>query len=347
MITAISTRTEVKPVREEPDYGKFVVGPLESGYGTTLGNALRRVLLSSIEGAAITSVKIAGVLHEFSTIPGLIEDVTEILLNLKEVAVKVSKEALDQRSWVLKLSRRGEGEVTAADIECPPGVEIVNPEVHIATISEEEASLEMELTVEIGKGFVLPEMRETYRHIIGVIPVGAQFTPVRKVAYAVEPTRVGGRTDFERLTLEIWTNATITPRQALFEASQILRDYLDLFLTLGGEEEVRPRRLQAIQEVPDISLTELNLSGRVINPLLKGGIHTIRDLMTKTEDELLEIRHFGSNSLKELRERLAEMGLKLPGEPSSRVKEEPVEEELEAEEREIEEEEYSEEEAEE
>jgi DNA-directed RNA polymerase subunit alpha len=297
-------------------YGKFAVEPMERGFATTVGNALRRVLLSSVEGAAITSVQIRGVLHEFSTIPGVKEDATELILNLKELAIKVRRDGGISLPITLTVSCTGPGEVTGADVKTPEGVEVVNPEAHLATLDDDSATLEMELTVEVGKGFVLPETQERYKHVIGTIPVGAAFTPVRKVNFTAEPTRRGGRIDLERLVMEIWTNATVEPRIALSEAARILiDDYLKLFLPLGAmpEDETEAYFIgKNGQETPGSKrIDEFGFTNRTQNCLKKAGILTLKDLMAKTEDDLLGIRNFGRKSLMEIRAKLEEVGLEL------------------------------------
>ncbi|HEY3284764.1 MAG TPA: DNA-directed RNA polymerase subunit alpha [Armatimonadota bacterium] len=312
---AIAPKIETLVLREI--YGKFVVEPLEQGFATTLGSALRRVLLSHVRGAAITSIKIDGVLHEFSTIPGVKEDATELILNLKDLAVKSFQNGTSsEETWqrTLRIDRQGEGEITGADIETPEDVEIVNPEVHIATISDEGARLGMELIVEMGKGYVLPERLEGYKHVIGTIPVGAAFTPVRKVSFIAEPTRVGGRTDLERLVMEVWTNGTIAPNEAVSEAAAILEEHLMLFRAFGDAE---PRARLAAEDstgreiIPDTRIEELDFSMRTYNCLKKANVLTVRDLVEKTEAELMEIRNFGKKSLDEVGEKLAKHGLHL------------------------------------
>ncbi|HOC31991.1 MAG: DNA-directed RNA polymerase subunit alpha [Armatimonadetes bacterium] len=295
-------------------YGKFEVSPLESGFGTTVGNALRRVLLSSVPGAAITSVKIDRVLHEFSNIPGVREDTTELLLNLKELNIRFMGTMTAGEERELKIAVKGKGEVTGADVQCPEDMEIVNPEAYIATISDEDASLSMELTVTIGKGYVLPEAQEKYKNIIGTIPVGSVFTPVRKVNYSTEPTRVGNRTDFERLVLEIWTNGTISAEAALSQAAEILIANVSLFIKEGHGS---PYRLAPVGggdsalKAPDKKIEELEFSVRTYNCLKKAGIETIADLVKTTEQQLLNIRNLGRVSLDEIKERLAEEGCSL------------------------------------
>src|SRR5437870_3746975 len=299
----------IETLEHSPSYGKFVVEPLERGYGVTLGNSLRRVLLSSLPGAAITSIRIDGVLHEFATIPGLREDTTELILNLKDLAIKVSGNGSptfggyprampvpapeNEEPRVLRIDKRGEGDVTGADIDTPADVEIVNPEIHIATLSDENASLSMEMTVEVNKGYVLPEKHERYRQQIGVIPVGSAFTPVRKVNFTLEATRVGHRSDYERLIMEIWTNGTIEPGDALSQAAQILDQYVRLFFTVSSTKLILPfddrPGPSTEQKAPDARIEELDFSVRTYNCLKKANIQTIADLVQTTEEELMKI----------------------------------------------------------
>jgi len=304
-------------------YGKFVVEPLERGYGVTLANPLRRVLLSSLRGAAITSLRIDGVLHEFATIPGLREDTTELILNLKDLAIKVNDTAAQagpDGGWTIRVEKRGEGDVTGADIECPADLEIVNPEVHMATLADENASLSMEMTVELGRGYVLPDQQEKHKGQIGVIPVGSAFSPVRKVNFAIEPTRVGSRSDFERLILEIETNGTISPGEALNEAAQVLDQYVRLFFDVSSERVVpRFEDLPATAArptgggAPDVRIEELDFSVRTYNCLKKANIQTVADLVKTSEEELMNIRNFGRKSLVEVQEKLAQFGYNLAG----------------------------------
>lgn len=314
------TLPKIETLEETATYGKFVVEPLERGYGVTLGNSLRRVMLSSIEGAAITHVKIDKVLHEFSTIPGLKEDTTELLLNLKEVFVKVDRDVVAKGEPVtIRINRKGEGRITGADVECPAGVQVVNPEVYLATISDEDASLQMEMTVEVGKGYVLPDKQEKPAvQPIGVIPIGSAFTPVRRVNYTVEATRVGFKTDFERLILEVTTNGTIRPSVAISEAAVVLDKYFRHFMEFGGIPALQGADTLAESEdgasqVPDRRIEELDFSVRTFNCLKKAGIMTIGELVQTTEPELMQIRNFGRKSLEEVREKLGEWGLTLKG----------------------------------
>jgi DNA-directed RNA polymerase subunit alpha len=306
----------IETLVQNDTYGKFVVEPLERGFGVTLGNALRRVLLSSIPGAAITSVKIEGVLHEFSTIPGVKEDTTEILLNLKDLHVKVHRDGNTKpEPKTIWIDVKGAGEVTGADVRTPADVEVVNPEVHIATISDESASLSMEMTVEVGKGYVLPEEHERIKPTIGMIPVGAAFTPVTKANFIVEPTRVGHKTDYERLVLEIWTNGTLSPSAALNEAARILTRLFKLFVEFPhGSAEVEEEESAAGElevKAPDARIEELDFSVRTYNCLKKANILTISELVNITEQDLLNIRNFGRKSLQEVKDKLAQLGLSL------------------------------------
>jgi len=324
METSTTIGPRIETLEHSPAYGKFVVEPLERGYGVTLGNALRRVLLSSLPGAAITSIRIDGVLHEFATIPGLREDTTELILNLKDLAIKVSGNGHitdeSEEPRVLRIDKRGEGDVTGADIDTPEDIEIVNPEIHIATLSDENAALSMEMTVEVNKGYVLPDKHERYRQQIGVIPVGSAFTPVRKVNFTLEATRVGHRSDYERLIMEIWTNGTIEPGDALSSAAQILDSYIRLFFNVSSKKIHIPlddRSLPASQEqkAPDARIEELDFSVRTYNCLKKANVQTIADLVQTTEEDLMNIRNFGRKSLLEVRDKLAQFGLTLAGAP--------------------------------
>ena len=300
-------------------FGKFAVEPLERGFGVTLGNALRRVMLSSIPGAAVTSVKIDGVLHEFSTIPGVKEDTTELLLNLKDLYVKVemTNGADRHEPKTLWIDVKGAGEVTGADVRTPAGIEVVNPEVHIATISDESAGLSMELTVEIGKGYVLPDEQDKVKAAIGVIPMGAAFTPVRRASYNVEPTRVGHRTDFERLVMEVWTNGTVEPSDSIGEASRILNQVIKLFADFQGgicfEDDIEelPEEGEPELRAPDARIEELDFSVRTYNCLKKASVLTVGELALQNEQILMSIRNFGRKSLNEVRDKLAQLGLAL------------------------------------
>lgn len=299
------------------EYGKFVLEPLERGYGQTIGNALRRVLLSSIQGAAVSAVRIDKVFHEFAPIPGLKEDTTELLLNLKDLAIHIeTADGPPQEDHVLRLDVQGPGRVTGADITCPEGVTIVNPEVYLATISDDKASLNMELYIGWGTSYVLPEKQERYKGIIGVIPTGSQYTPVKKVNYTVEATRVGTRTDYERLVLDIWTNGAVRPNDALSQSAHILDKYFKMFFDLGAagftddtleQDEMSPE----ILNIPDLRIEELDFSQRTFNCLRRAGLLTLRALALATESDLTSIRGFGKKSLLEVRDKLEEHGLEL------------------------------------
>jgi DNA-directed RNA polymerase subunit alpha len=298
------------------DYGKFVLEPLERGYGHTIGNALRRVLLSSIQGAAIAAIRIDKVFHEFAPIPGVKEDTTQLLMNLKDVAIRVTGD-VGGEDKVLHVDVKGPGRVTGADIVCPEGVEIVNPEVYIATISDPEASLTMEMYVGWGAGYVLPEKQDRYKGMIGVVTTGSQYTPVRKVNYTVEATRVGMRTDYDRLVLDIWTNGAVRPNDALSQAAHILDKYFKMFFELGEagyeadidiEEEVEDENLK---NVPELRIEELDFSQRTFNCLRRAGILNLKQLAVASESDLTAIRGFGKKSLLEVRDKLQEHGLEL------------------------------------
>lgn len=299
------------------EYGKFVLEPLERGYGQTIGNALRRVLLSSIQGASISAVRIDKVFHEFAPIPGLKEDTTEMLLNLKDVAIRIeTEEGVPTEDSVLRIDVQGPGRVTGADIVCPEGVEVVNPEVYIATISDAKSSLNMEMYVGWGTGYVLPEKQERYRGMIGVIPTGSQYTPVKKVNYTVEQTRVGMRTDYERLVLDIWTNGAVKANDALSQSAHILDKYFRMFFDLGqagfedgilDTDEMSPE----LANIPDLRIEELDFSQRTFNCLRRAGLLTLRALALATESDLTGIRGFGKKSLLEVRDKLVEHGLEL------------------------------------
>ena len=306
MFPMVSSKIEYQP--SEGNYGRFVVAPLESGFGTTMGNALRRTLLSSLPGVAVTSVKIEEVEHEFSTIPHMREDTTEFLLNVKELRLR----ALSNRPGKLSLEMKGQGKVTAADIKTPPDFEVINPELTLATLTDEQAKLTVELQVEHGKGYI-PAGRSDGQ-AIGIIPVDAIFTPVHKVNYAVENTRVGQVTNYDRLTLEVWTDGTITPLEAVSQSARILIEHFTLFSqlekTLEGEGERQAPRLDISTEQFNTAVEALALSVRTLNCLRRANITKVGELLEKTEDELMTIRNFGLKSLEEVRQRLEAFGFK-------------------------------------
>jgi len=303
-------RLNFEPETMSDTYGKFFAQPFERGFGTTIGNSLRRILLSSIEGAAVTSVKIEGVLHEFSTIPGVVEDVTEIVLNLKGVCLRMHT---DQPKHV-RLKVKGKSEAKAGDIETGPEVEIINPDHHIATL-EEDAELDMEMEVRLGRGYVPASEDMDRPKIIGLIPVDAVFSPVRKVNFHVENARVGHATDYDKLILEVWTNGAIRPDDAVAYAAKILKDYMSIFINFEEEVEEEEPAVDARQEqlrgLLTKSVEELELSVRSYNCLKKAEIKTIGELVQKTDAEMLRTKNFGRKSLNEIKELLSEMGLSL------------------------------------
>lgn len=288
-------------------YGKFVVEPLERGYGITLGNSLRRVLLSSLPGAAVTSVKIEGVLHEFSTIPGVLEDTTDIILNLKELLVKLHCD----EPRVIRIEAEGEGRVLAGDIIADPDVEILNPDLHMATLSE-GARLFMEITVEKGRGYV-PAERKKADHVIGVIPVDSIFTPIRKVNYTIENTRIGQVTDYDRLILEAWTDGSLSPKEAISLAAKILNEHLALFVRLAhstsGVEIMVEKEEDGKTRIMDMTIEELDLSVRSYNCLKRAGINSVEDLTRKTEEDMIKVRNLGKKSLEEVKQKMAALNL--------------------------------------
>jgi DNA-directed RNA polymerase subunit alpha len=309
-------RELIKPKRLETEtnghpntYGKFVCEPLERGFGITLGNALRRILLSSLQGSAITNVKIDGVLHEFSTIPGVLEDVTDVILNLKEVRFKVNGEGPKQ----VQIIRDGEGVITAKDIQGSAHVDVLNVDQHICTLAK-DARLRMELTVRQGKGYQPAERNADENQPIGTIPIDAIFSPVRKVSYVVTQARVGQITDYDKLTIELWTDGSIRPDDALAYAAKILKDQLTIFINFEEESEVSEDETRSEPSFNDHlfrSVDELELSVRSANCLKNADIRYIGELVQKTEAEMLKTKNFGRKSLNEIKEILAEMGLSL------------------------------------
>lgn len=289
-------------------YGRFVIEPLERGFGITLGNSLRRVLLSSLPGAAVSSIKIDGVLHEFSTIPGVVEDTTEIILNLKQLVLKYDSE----EPKIIRIEQRGSKEVKAADITRDAEVEILNPDLHIATLGE-GAELNMEMTVERGRGYVSADQKKKDENVIGLIPVDSIFTPVRKVNFVVENARVGRVTDYDRLMLDVWTNGSITPDEAVSLSAQILIEYLKLFSEIndsfGGVEILVEKEEEKKNKVLEMSIEELELSVRASNGLKRASIHTVGDLVERTREEMGKIRNLGQKSLDEIERKLKELGL--------------------------------------
>lgn len=295
-------------------YGRFVVEPLERGYGTTLGNSLRRILLSSLPGAAVSNVKIDGVVHEFSVIPKVKEDVTEIILNLKGLAIKNTSEGNEPK--IIYVDVEGEGEVKGSDIKCDSEIEILNPDHHIATLSGGSSSkLYMEITVVKGRGYVGAEKNKREDQPIGMLPVDSIFTPVTRVNFLVENTRVGQITDYDKLTLEVWTNGTISPDDAVSYGAKILNEHLNLFIDLSDNTkntEIMIEKEEGKKEkVLEMSIEELDLSVRSYNCLKRAGINTVEDLANKTEEEMMKVRNLGRKSLEEVLNKMAELGLAL------------------------------------
>ena len=301
----------------DASYGKYVIEPLERGYGTTLGNALRRILLSSLPGTAATSIKIAGVQHEFSTIPGVKEDVTEIVLNMKNLLTKLHCEG----AKTVFIEAAGPCEVTAGDIKPDGEVEILNPELHIATL-DVGATLSMEVTLSHGRGYVSADRNKAMRPgVIGVIPIDSIYTPVYKVNYTVEKTRVGNMSDFDKLTLEVWTDSTISARDAVSLGAKILCDHFALFTDLsdnvGGEPVIVEKAGDDQSKQLQMTIEELDLSVRSFNCLKRANINTVEDIISKTEDEMMKVRNLGRKSLEEVINKLAMMGLHLAGEENN------------------------------
>lgn len=301
----------------DASYGKYVIEPLERGYGTTLGNALRRIMLSSLPGTAATSIKIAGVQHEFSTIPGVKEDVTEIVLNVKSLLTKLHCEG----TKTVYIEAAGPCEVTAGDIKSDGEVEVLNPELHLATL-DVGATLSMEITLSHGRGYVSADRNKAQRPgVIGVIPIDSIYTPVYKVNYTVENTRVGSMSDFDKLTLEVWTDSTISARDAVSLGAKILCDHFALFTdlsdTLDGRPIVVEKSADPQSTVLDMTIEELDLSVRSFNCLKRANINTVADLISKTEDEMMKVRNLGRKSLEEVIGKLEAMGLSLAAEENN------------------------------
>lgn len=311
MLEIEKPRIDCVDMDPEGVYGKFVVEPLERGYGTTLGNSLRRVLLASLPGAAVTAVKIEGVLHEFSSIPGMREDVTELILNLKSLRLKFHGE---EEEKLIRIEAEGAGEITANDIIADPDVEILNPELHIATL-EPDARLFMELTVGRGRGYVPAERNKRGNHVIGVIPIDAIFTPVVRTNFVVEKTRVGQDTNFDKLVLEVWTDGSIRPDEALSLASRIMIEHLQLYV--GLTESVNNVKIMVEKEeekknkLLEMPIEELDLSVRSYNCLKRAGINTVEELIQRNEEEMMKVRNLGKKSLEEVVRKLGELGLAL------------------------------------
>ncbi len=310
MIAIEKPSIECVEVLPDGSYGKFVIEPLERGYGTTLGNSLRRVLLSSLPGTAATSIKIAGIQHEFSTIPGVKEDVTEIVLNVKGIIAKLHS----QEPKTVVLESHGAGDYTAGDIVCDADIEMLNPDKHIVTVNG-DGSFSMELTFDHGRGYVPADRNKPEQTVIGLIPVDSIYTPVLKVNYTVENTRVGNMTDYDKLTLEVFTDKTINARDAVSYAAKILTDYLSIFVNLSGDIATQSMVVEK-NEIPqdkvlEMTIEELDLSVRSFNCLKRAGINTVGDLMNTTEEDMMKVRNLGRKSLEEVIKKLADLNLYL------------------------------------
>ena len=312
MIEIEKPRIETAELTGDGKYGRFVVEPLERGFGNTLGNSLRRVLLSSLEGCAVTSVKIDGVLHEFSTIPGVKEDVTEIVLNLKSLVPKLHEVC----PKVVEIDAEGAGEVTAANIKCDDEVEILNPELHIATLGE-GAKLNMEITLDRGRGYVPGERNKQLagNNVIGVLPIDSIYTPVLKVNYTVDNTRVGQITDYDKLTLDVWTNGVISAEEAVSLAAKVLTEHLNLFVNLSDKassaEVMVEKDDKGKEKILEMTIEDLDLSVRSFNCLKRAGINTVEDLINKSEEDMMKVRNLGRKSLEEVVQKLNSLGFGL------------------------------------
>ncbi|WP_408008956.1 DNA-directed RNA polymerase subunit alpha [Pseudalkalibacillus sp. A8] len=313
MIEIEKPRIETVELSDDATYGKFVVEPLERGYGITLGNSLRRILLSSLPGAAATSVQINGVLHEFSTIDGVVEDVTTIILSLKKLALKIYSE----EEKTLEIDVQGEGVVTAADITHDSDVEVLNPDLHIATLSK-DAHLQMKITAVRGRGYVPAEGNKTEEQAIGVIPIDSIFTPVTRVNYQVENTRIGQVTNYDKLTLDVWTDGSIRPEEAVSLGAKIVTEHLNIFVGLTDQaqkaEIMVEKEEDQKEKVLEMTIEELDLSVRSYNCLKRAGINTVQELTQKSEEDMMKVRNLGKKSLEEVQEKLEELGLGLRNE---------------------------------
>ena len=312
MIEIEKPRIETEELTEDGKHGRFVVEPLERGFGYTLGNSLRRVLLSSLEGCAVTSIKIDGVLHEFSTIPGVKEDVTEIVLNMKSVVAKL----YETSPKVVEISAQGPCVVTAGDIKCDSEVEILNPEQHIATLGE-DAKLNMEITIDKGRGYIPAERNKLIsgNNVIGVLPIDSIYTPVLKVNYTVDNTRVGQITDYDKLTLDVWTNGVINAQEAVSLAAKVLTEHLNLFVNLSDKassaEVMVEKDDKGKEKILEMTIEDLDLSVRSFNCLKRAGINTVEDLINKSEEDMMKVRNLGRKSLEEVIQKLNSLGFSL------------------------------------
>ena len=316
MVEIEKPRIECIDSQEDVSYGKYIVEPLERGYGTTLGNSLRRILLSSLPGTAATSIKIAGVQHEFSTVPGVKEDVTEIVLNVKKIIAKLHC----QGTKTVYIDAAGECEVTAGDIKADGEVEILNPEQHICSLGP-DASFNMEITLSHGRGYVPSDKNKTPNMPIGTIAVDSIYTPVYKVNYTVENTRVGNMTDYDKLTLEVWTDSTISARDAVSLGAKILSDHLSLFTNLSETVASKPTLAEKAEthrdKVLEMTIEELDLSVRSFNCLKRANINNVEDLISRTGEDMMKVRNMGRKSLEEVQNKLAMMGLSLASDDSA------------------------------
>ncbi len=312
MIEIEKPRIETEELTEDGKHGRFVVEQLERGFGNTLGNSLRRVLLSSLEGCAVTSIKIDGVLHEFSTIPGVKEDVTEIVLNMKSVVAKL----YETSPKVVEISAQGPCVVTAGDIKCDSEVEILNPEQHIATLGE-DAKLNMEITIDKGRGYIPAERNKLIsgNNVIGVLPIDSIYTPVLKVNYTVDNTRVGQITDYDKLTLDVWTNGVINAQEAVSLAAKVLTEHLNLFVNLSDKassaEVMVEKDDKGKEKILEMTIEDLDLSVRSFNCLKRAGINTVEDLINKSEEDMMKVRNLGRKSLEEVIQKLNSLGFSL------------------------------------
>ena len=305
---------EIAEISEDNKYGKFVVEPLERGYGTTLGNSLRRIMLSSLPGAAVSQVRIDGILHEFSSIPGVKEDVTEIIMNIKSLAIKNNSETNEPKVAYIEFS--GEGVVTAADIQVDADIEILNPDLVIATLNGgADSKLYMELTITKGRGYVGSDKNKSDDLPIGVIAVDSIYTPVERVNLSIQNTRVGQITDFDKLTLEVYTNGTLAPDEAVSLAAKVLSEHLNLFINLSESAQkvdvMIEREENETQKIMDMNIDELELSVRSYNCLKRAGINTVSELTNKTSEDMMKVRNLGRKSLEEVLSKLKELGLQL------------------------------------
>ena len=310
MIEIEKPKVDIVELGEDYRYGKFVIEPLERGYGITIGNALRRILLSSLPGVAVNSIRIDGVLHEFSTVPGVKEDVTEIILTLKELSANIDGEG----SRTLKIQAQGPCTVTGADIICPPDVEILNKDLVIATL-DDNAKFNMDINIDKGRGYVPAEENKTENMPIGVLPVDSIYTPVQKVSYHVENTRVGQKSDYDKLKLEVWTNGSINPQEGISLAAKVLVEHLNLFIDLtehvSNVEIMVEKEEDQKEKVLEMTIEELDLSVRSYNCLKRAGINTVEELANKSEDDMMKVRNLGKKSLEEVIQKLEELGLGL------------------------------------